>query len=198
MLVAENQYLPCVNWMKTSINEKYIKIFEYEPFEKRTFKNRCVVAGSNGLVNLSIPLANGRNQKGVMKDIRLANDADWQKQHWRTLVSCYSKSPFWEYYGDMLAPLFERKVAFLFDWNITLIEKLCRWMDKSVQIEVSRDPWNKNEEFVIGEDCQPRNFQDIESHVRYHQLFEDRIGFQPNISCLDLLCMEGPEARFLF
>jgi hypothetical protein len=45
-----------------------------------------------------------------------------------------------------------------------------------------------------------RNAKNIEDPLpRYYQIFEDRIGFQPNLSILDLLFSEGPAAgRILF
>jgi hypothetical protein len=42
----------------------------------------------------------------------------------------------------------------------------------------------------------PTNFQE-DASVKYFQVFEDRIGFQPNLSILDLLFCEGPNAIYL-
>ncbi len=42
----------------------------------------------------------------------------------------------------------------------------------------------------------PKNFQKDRENwkPRYPQVFEDRVGFQPNLSILDLLFCEGPNA----
>ena len=40
----------------------------------------------------------------------------------------------------------------------------------------------------------PNNFQAGDILVKYPQVFEDRIGFQPNLGVLDLLFNMGPSA----
>lgn len=43
----------------------------------------------------------------------------------------------------------------------------------------------------------PKNFQQESESVIYLQVFEERIGFQPNLSILDILFCEGPNAKHL-
>jgi len=43
----------------------------------------------------------------------------------------------------------------------------------------------------------PKNFQQGNSFIVYPQVFEDRIGFQPNVSILDILFNMGPAASTL-
>lgn len=190
----ENQYFPCVNWFKISFRFSYIEISECETFQKMTFKNRCVVAGSNGRIQLSVPILHGREQKMPMKEVKIAQHENWARQHWRTLVSCYAKSPFWEYYADRLETLFARKDVFLFDWNIAVLETILPIIDKKMRLNVVADGWPEQ---LFGSEFRPNNFQNRDNQLVYPQLFEDRIGFQPNLSIIDLLCMEGPNAKHL-
>lgn len=192
----ENQYIPCVNWFKISSSFSYIKISSCEPYKKMTFKNRCVVAGGNGLVTLSIPIENGRAQHCAVKEVKIANHEPWQKVHWRTLQSCYSKSPFWEYYADVFSSVYDKNFTYLFDFNLEIIEKLWRRMDKTVQVSVDDSPWDYQHP-TLGSNILPNNYQKMAQNVVYEQLFEDRIGFQANLSMIDLLSMEGPEAVHL-
>jgi hypothetical protein len=46
---------------------------------------------------------------------------------------------------------------------------------------------------VFAEDL-PKNYHE-KTDIRYPQLFEDRVGFLPNLSILDLLFMEGPNTK---
>src|SRR5258707_14726568 len=113
-----------------------------------SFRNRCQVAGAEGISNLSVRLAKGRDQKTLMKDVRIADKDDWQGQHWKTLLSCYSRSPWFEFYRDDLEPLYRRPFHFLLDWNLRCFEWACRAL--SLQPEVSltdsyREVYDENE-----------------------------------------------------
>jgi hypothetical protein len=50
--------------------------------------------------------------------------ANWQVQHWRTIESCYSRSPFFEFYRDAVWGLLEKKETFLLDMNMRILEWL--------------------------------------------------------------------------
>jgi hypothetical protein len=39
----------------------------------------------------------------------------------------------------------------------------------------------------------PKNYKEFNT-VKYHQVFEERVGFLPNLSILDLLFCEGKNA----
>ena len=92
-LIIDNQYFGTINYIKILFQFSNIKIEQYESYQKMSFRNRCMVAGSNGVVHLSVPLEKGRGQKELMKDVRISHSANWQVQHWRTIESFYSRSP---------------------------------------------------------------------------------------------------------
>lgn len=195
-LIIENQYFPCVNYINTLFQFSNIKIEQYETYQKMSFRNRCVVAGSNGLVHLSVPLVNGRNRQQLMKDVRVSHWANWQTQHWRTIESCYSRSPFFEFYRDGVLGLLQKKEVYLLDRNLAILE----WLKKVLKFQgqISRtDSYEKN----VGIDmADRRNYYLPKNRVyqpvtfTYTQVFQDRIGFQPNLSILDLLFCSGPNA----
>lgn len=186
----ENHYFPSINLFKNSIDKTYIKIYTCETYKKMSFKNRTVVVGSNGTVSLSVPIENGRDQKRPFKEVKIATNESWQKVHWRTIASCYGKSPFWEYYADYFAPFFTKEYRFLWDLNTEVLQLLWRIIDKKKQLLIENQLIENLE--LLGADFLPKNYVNVPEAVIYPQLFEDRIGFQPNVSILDLLCMEGP------
>lgn len=198
-LIIEYQYFGSINYIKTLFHFSHIEFEVCETFQKMSFRNRMVLAGSNGLVNLSVPLEKGRDQKQLLKDVRISYSLPWQQQHWRTIESCYNRSPFYEYYRDWLEGFYNRRPVFLLDQNREIMEWLVRQLkpgtvlgetsvflaDYPAEITDDRNRWL------------PRNFQGEEQEIRYRQVFEDRIGFQKNLSILDLLFCEGPGARHL-
>ena len=294
-LIIDLQYFASVILYKNSNSFSNIVFEQYEYYQKMSFRNRCQVAGAEGVINLSIPLQKGRDQKTLVKDVRIADREDWQGQHWKTIVSCYSRSPWFEFYRDELGDLYRRPFPFLLDWNLACFQ----WSLKILQMPVSfslttayyknyaEENWadwrgkilpknqtgaprftpnpdghnrtepdrsitnldglsrKNSDRFTPNPDglnrTEPDRFipnpeglnrtgagafskansagfnpsgeeenlrqlnptdpdghaHDASAPVKYRQVFEERTGFLPNLSILDLLFCEGKNARFL-
>ena len=198
-LIIENQYFPCVNYINTLFQFSNIKIEQYEAYQKMSFRNRSVVAGSNGVVDLSVPLENGRNQRQLMKDVRISHLGNWQVQHFRTIESCYSRSPYFEYYRDGVWDLLQKKQPFLLDLNLAILDWLQKVLKFTGQVSLT-EGYEKNYPEKVADlrnRFLPKNRLEQEMGFRYTQVFENRIGFQPNLSILDLLFCCGPIAKKL-
>mgnify|MGYP001792313158 FL=1 len=130
-LIIESQYFGSIDYINILFHFSDIKIEQYETYQKMSFRNRCVVAGSNGLVNLSIPLENGRNGRQLMKDTHISYSNRWQAEHLRTFESCYSRSPYFEYYREDVWGLIQKQEKFLLDKNLAILE----WLQKTLKFE---------------------------------------------------------------
>jgi hypothetical protein len=161
-----------------------------------SFRNRCVVAGSNGLINLSVPLKNGRNQKLLFRDVKIDYSTNWQLQHWRTIVSCYNRAPYFEYFAEIFCPFFEKHYEFLFDLNRDIIQTIVKYLNNNQSIVVFDGDYEPAKVPPLSY-CSPKNFQALSHPIKYTQVFEEKIGFQPNLSILDLLFSEGLNAKKL-
>ncbi|MHA4807720.1 WbqC family protein [Flavitalea flava] len=196
-LIIDLQYFPSIILYK-GLNKFSNLVFEqYEHHQKMSFRNRCQVAGAEGLINLSIPLVQGRDQRTLIRDVKIAGSLPWQGQHWKTIVSCYNRSPWFEYYRDELEELYRKPFTFLVDWNIACWE----WSLKSLRMPLPfslTDTWQENFDPENWTDLRgkilPKNRIGWNSSIRYRQVFEERIGFLPNLSILDLLFCEGKRA----
>ena len=196
-LLIENQYFGSVIYTTTLFQFSNIKIEQYEAYQKMSFRNRCVIAGSNGLIHLSVPLENGRNQRQLMKDTRISYSGRWQSEHLRSLESCYSRSPYFEFYRDEVWELFRKNEVFLMDLNFSILEWLQKVLKYPGSISLTDDYCQEYPASVadLRNHFLPKNFQNLPMNLLYTQVFEDRIGFQPNLSILDLLFCCGPEAK---
>ena len=194
-LLIESQYFPNISYYKTLINSDILLIERYEHYQKVSFRNRCYIAGPNGSILLSVPLARGKNQRTLMKDVKISNEEKWQGQHWKTLVSAYRRSPWFEYHEESLGELYKKEFAYLLDWNMACFE----WANKVIglthpisftdQFEKTyspetgvtdlRDKMSPSEPALSGDSPE------------YTQVFQERIGFLPNLSILDLIFCEG-------
>ncbi|UYQ94262.1 WbqC family protein [Chitinophaga horti] len=194
-LLVDSQYFPPIECYKTLINVDILKIERYEHYQKVSFRNRCYIAGPNGRILLSVPLVKGKNQRTIMKDVKISDAENWQALHWKTLVSAYRRSPWFEYFEEDLQSLYEQKFEYLLDWNQACFE----WVNKRIGFEkaaIFTDQYQTTEELVNVTDARdrftPPGDQDEQAGItNYTQVFQERVGFLRNLSILDLLFCEG-------
>ena len=183
---------PAISWWAGVVKAETVLFDAAEHFQKMTWRNKYHVSGANNSNKLSVPLVNGRNQRVPMREVNIHNESRWQTQHWRTVVSVYRRTPYFEYYESSLQPLFEKQFTSLIDYNKATIQ----WAKKQLRLqfeEQETDTFIKNYPPDVVDLRFPKSTQ--LAFPRYYQVFEDRIGFLPDLSILDLLFSEGPRAR---
>lgn len=159
-----------------------------------------MIAGANGVQSLNVPVAGGREQKTLIKEVRIDNSTSWQIKHWRSLLSAYSKAPFFEFYAADIKNLVFSEEEFLFSLNIKILDWICKTLKINAEIEFTeRFMVQYSEETDYRNYFLPKSFQEntINEVPHYSQVFEERIGFQPNLSIIDLILCEGPNAIHL-
>jgi len=198
MLLFDLQYFPPLTFFSTLYRNSYVYLDIYEPYRKMSFRNRCQLAGAEGIVSLSIPLKNGRNQWVALNEVEIADTEDWQTRHFKSICSLYNRSPFFEYYADELGVLYQLPVLRLADWNLTCLNWLSKKLDWPAKICLTESTvehqaagWEDRRNLVL-----PKN-HDLWNPVNYRQVFEEKTGFLPNLSVLDLLFNTGIEAKDL-
>jgi hypothetical protein len=198
MQIIDLQYLPPTHSIITLFKNTDIVFPLYLPFRKMSFINRTVIPAANGLTTLSIPLVGGRENKELLKDVRIDNSQAWQVRHWRTITSAYRRSPWFEHYEPSLAPFYDLRFDKLADWNLELL----RWSLEVLKLEFEIVTLDTRPEIAPGylNAMRPANFQEVgfvQGLPVYGQVFQDRIGFQPNMSIIDLIFNEGNNSRSL-
>lgn len=152
--------------------------------------------GPNGLLTLSIPVKRKRGSKSLFKEIRVDYDTPWNKVHWKSLTAAYATSPFFEYFSDELLPFYEKRFDFLLDLNVGLLDRTLHMMGLIIPIRLSEDfsPMGREDDprYFIHPKLDPVLADPDFLQEPYHQVFEEKLGFHPNLSILDLLFNEGP------
>ena len=124
-------YFGPIDYFARMVQTENYLIEKHENFQKQTYRNRCLVLGANGVLRLAIPiLHNGQRQ---MKDIQPSYDYDWQKEHFKSLVAAYKSSPYFEFYEDDLAPIYEKQEKYLLDLNLKTID----FIQSKLKLEVT-------------------------------------------------------------
>jgi len=172
-------------------------VFEMEDnFQKQSYRNRCYIYNSNGKQLLNIPVKDkykGSSQRKKTKDLLVDNDALWQDHHLKSLQTAYRTSPFYEFYEDDLLSIFTKKYTFIQDVNIDT------FLFISDALQISQQYSKTGEYIVKTTEKDLRELADVKKQPQkfvnnYVQMFDDKHGFIPDLSILDLLFMEGPNA----
>lgn len=197
-VLLSSAYFAPIQWYQKLNRYDSCLIEQHDNFVKQTYRNRCVIASANGPQTLSIPVEKFESLKCPMKDVRISDHDNWRHQHWNALLSSYGESPFFEYYEDDIRPFFERKWTYLYDFNWEITLKMCELIDimpcmrrTDAYLMDIPDGTVDFREIIRpkrpGVDCDfvPR---------RYYQVYQQKFGFLPNLSILDLLFNEGNES----
>ena len=181
-------YLGPVSYYSKLLKSEEIFIETKEHFVKQSVRNRCVILSANGVQTLSIPKERKSSNKTLITNIKISNTQNWQKLHWKSLISSYNSSPFFEYYKDNLEELYLIPQLNLFDFNIKLTETILSFLQTEKQIKFTSE---FNEDFE-GIDLRNHTFNN-NNMENYEQVFADKIEFQSDLSVVDLLFNLGPE-----
>jgi len=199
-ILLELQYLPNLQFVSKLLQHPKVWMEQHENYSKGSYRNRCHLATAQGLLRLSIPLMGGKHQQQPIREVRISNEGNWQTQHWTAIKSAYGKSPFFEYYSDGFRPFFQKNYEFLWDWNWDLLQQVLEFIpfEKNINLTSSFEK-NPNLEIIdFRNSISPKKKNHkVDEHffpTKYAQVFEERNGFLPNLSILDLLFCTGPEA----
>jgi hypothetical protein len=130
-----------------------------------------------------------------MREVKITETEDWQSRHFKSICSAYNRSPFFEHYADELREIFSQPVGLLEEWNLTCLRWLHTKLDWTAEIGFTESAiphgaagWEDKRNQVM-----PKNYN-LWNPVKYRQVFEERTGFFPNLSVLDLLFNTGKRA----
>ena len=172
-------------------------VFENEDnYQKQTYRNRMYIYGANGKLSLNIPIRHTGNKSNHQKyrDVRIENDFPWQKQHWRSLETVYRTSPFFEFYEDDFKPLYDENFEFLIDFNYKCFELAQESLQVEINFEKTTEYFLNPEGMVNGRSLiNAKNSKPVIIEP-YTQVFQEKFGFLNDLSIVDLLFNEGPNA----
>ncbi len=195
MLVLPTSYFGPIYWFALYAQNSDLCIEHFENFKKQSNRSRCTIYGANASLALSIPLRKWKNHTPI-HEIEISYDENWQKIHWKSIESAYRASPYFEYYESNLSALFlNLKEKNLVGFNAKILKGITELLQLSQQgiptsSYVAQEPdWriilNQKGDMILSND----------KLERYPQVFEEKHGFIPNLSIIDLLFNLGPSAQ---
>ncbi len=192
-------YLAPVGYYGAMAKAETVFLENCDSYEKQTYRNRCSIATANGVMSLSIPVEKASAEKILTRDVRISEHNDWQIHHWRSIESAYNSTPFFEYYKDDFQPFFEKKWDFLWDFTQEIQSKVLELLLLKPNIQKTKE-YNKtlDENIVDLRNCfhPKKKNMDFDSKP-YYQVFDQKFGFLPDLSIIDLLFNMGNESQLV-
>ena len=187
-------YFPSIANFVAIINSKQVTFEVCDNYQKQTYRNRMFIAGPNGKLPLTVPVIYSQNNRPLYKDVEISYDSNWQDLHWKSIQTAYSSSPFFEFYEDDLKPLFKLNTTNLMTFNFKCFDVILECLQLDLKYNTSthyRKDYNNLEDFRYLVDNRKETCQPFQPYI---QVFNDKYSFLPNLSILDLICNEGPNA----
>ena len=195
-------FFPPMEFFLLAIKSKVFWIEATENYQKQSYRNRCNILTANGKMALAVPVCHTCS-KIAIREVRIDNKTDWQRKHWRAIESAYNGSPYFQYYADYFLPFFEKKYEFLFDYNMEILQTVCKLLKIDLNIHYTED-YVKNYEDITDyrQWIHPKKSDEENYPLRivtpYSQVFDYKFGFTPNLSIIDLIFNMGNESAAYF
>lgn len=189
-ILIHPSYFPSISHF-VSIAKANIVTFEVEDnFQKQTNRNRMYIYSPNGIQLLNVPVKHNKERHQRIKEVKIENDFDWQKQHFKSLEAAYRTSPFFEYFEDDILPIFQKKHNYLMDLNMETMAIVSKCLRFEFNYDETTEYFHK-----VTDKVDHRNLingkKDTSVFEPYTQVFGDKHGYLNNLSILDLLFNEG-------
>ena len=191
MTILPIAYMPSVEYVARLLREECV-VDLGENYIKRSQRNRAQILSANGVMSLTVNVENANRPRQKIKDVRIDYSKRWQHQHWVSILSAYKSSPYFDHYAHLLEPYYKREWRYLVDYNMEYLSTLLRLLGVDDKVNIS-------EKYVTAQegdlDLRPKHNEGSTFVAEpYFQVFSDRMPFEANLSILDLLLCEGPQA----
>ena len=196
MLLLNTAYLAPVSYYAELYKNDDVMLEKCENYVKQSYRNRCRIATANGVMDLTIPVESGEGGKIQICDVKISYSTAWQQQHWRAIEAAYRSSAFFEYYQDDFIYFYEKQWTFLWDFNLEIQEKVLKLLDIEKNISFTEIYENQTAKDILDfrDRIHPKKSNSFKA-TPYYQVFENKFGFIPDLSIIDLIFNMGNETQ---
>jgi len=192
-------YLGNIQYWSKLVHQKNIIFNDIENYPKGSFRNRCHIVSSQGLLRLSIPLVGGKHAGQKYTEVKIDQQENWQKKHWQSLCTCYGSAPFFHHYADKLQAIYNRPFIYLWECNLSLTKMILSMLPiEEPDIRFLSEESVSEPRLDLSTFFSPKPRFNLTDNawinIAYPQVFENTLGFLPNASILDLIFCQGPYA----
>lgn len=193
MIVIQPCYFAPISQFAAIAKHKEVCLEVCDNYQKQTYRNRCNIYGANGKLMLNIPIVHNKSKgRQLTRDVKMAPYFNWRKQHLKSIKTAYQTSPYFEFYEDDFTAFYKSDYTDLLALNTASFNLILELLELDLNITYT-------EEYKQSYKVDYRYLANAKTthHFKfdtYTQMFDNKYGFIPNLSILDLLFMEGPNA----
>jgi hypothetical protein len=197
-VLVSTAYLPPVDWFSIISRSDKVSIERHENYIKQTYRNRCYILSAHGRQMLSVPVLEGSRHKIPITEARIDYSKRWQQVHLGAIRSSYRLAPYYEFYSGEIEETIAGGYKYLWELNTRLMDILMQMLKiKPVISFTGSYEKASEEEYDFRYRLEPGK-KNIFLNKRYFQVFNTTEGFAPNLSIIDLIFNQGPDAgKFL-
>ena len=126
LTIHQPEFMPWLGFLDKASLADTIVLLDNVQYRHKYFQNRNKIKDINGKdIWLNIPIIrNGKTRDiGLIKDIKIDNNQNWDKKLLKTIEFNYRKSPNFSKYFPLLEKIFSNKWDLLVDLNICIIKE---------------------------------------------------------------------------
>lgn len=188
-------YFAPISYYVALVNYKSVLIEASENYQKQTYRNRQYIYGANGKLMLNIPVKHSQSGKRLTyKNSQIENEFSWQDLHFKSLEAAYRTSPYFEFYEADIEPLYKTEYSSLFDFNMACFKTTIELLGLELQFNLTQNYTRDYQDLADHRGLIIAKGQMLNTYKNYYQVFDEKYGFIPNLSILDLLFNLGPES----
>jgi hypothetical protein len=216
--ILQSNYIPWKGYFDIIAKSDVFVIYDEVQYTKNDWRNRNQIISKQGVQWITIPV------KQVSLDQRIDETQifleNWNKKHKSTLVSNYSKAPYFKEISELIFPLYESPSKYLSEINLSFILAICGYLDIDTKIINSKNlhlTGDKNERLIdaclkldasnylsgpgakdyLNLSLFEKNGIKVDwmDYSNYREYKQNTIEFVHNVSIIDLLFHKGKESR---
>lgn len=221
--IIQSNYIPWRGYFDIIDSVDAFVLLDDVQYTRRDWRNRNQIKTAQGLQWLTIPVDVKGQFDVKIKDVTVAN-AEWTSDHWNKISQAYRKAPHFATYSDvfedaylsctekylsqinfrflqLINSILEIKTPIYWSHDFSMsTDKSQRLLDICLQLEAAtyvsgpaaKDYLQTDKFELAGVNVEWMSYDGYRS---YEQLHGD---FVPNVSVIDLIFNEGPEAKQYF
>jgi hypothetical protein len=126
-VILQPSYIPWRGYFDQIRRADLFIFYDDVQYDKHGWRNRNQIKTPHGKQWLTIPVHSAGVTQGIpIKDVRIDWSKPWPQNHLKTLVSAYSRAPYFKQYLPMLEAFYSRRDDHIADFTVSTTMDLAR------------------------------------------------------------------------
>lgn len=219
LAIMQPTYLPWLGYFAMIDRVDEFIYLDSVQFARRSWQQRNRIKTAQGEQLLTIPVLSKGMRGQLINETKINPSVNFGLKHWRSIEIAYRKAPYFDDYSTVIEEQFLHASSILAEFNISLIETLCKIFGINTPRRLSSTMQSKGSDAhllasicqEVGANCyisalgskgyieESNAFEvaniSIEYHTYNHPIyFQGKGEFLPFMAALDLLFYCGPSA----